>query len=346
MDEKWPGRSTFLSRSGFLLGPDSYNGAVVLFLLVGVTVICLVFPCRYFLNERDNPAPMIIGTVTGFFAVWFFVLTAISNPGFIPRQTGALSQGPKSAQRINLYYTGQTKEIPVNGALIKMRYCVTCCLYRPPRCSHCHKCDACVERFDHHCPWVGNCVGKRNYPYFLSFLVSVSSMCAFGMAISSAHLAKLTYDKDGQADPFDKASRDAVPSWIVLLLCIPAFCFSFGLLLFHLYLIHIGKSTYERLKKSANVPYHPFTRGGLVSNLVSLCLLRTPSLVKLRRGVAENEDKVAVVPSLLGVRRRRRKTQVESPRLPDKLKSDQLSPHDADPLYSFSNGRSPAYTSE
>ncbi|KAK3535721.1 hypothetical protein QTP70_020964 [Hemibagrus guttatus] len=51
------------------------------------------------------------------------------------------------------------------------RYCYTCEIHTPPRCSHCYDCNVCVLRRDHHCVFFGQCVGFRNYRYFLSCLL-------------------------------------------------------------------------------------------------------------------------------------------------------------------------------
>jgi palmitoyltransferase ZDHHC9/14/18 len=70
-----------------------------------------------------------------------------------------------------------------SGYMLRNKLCRTCGIYRPPRCSHCPTCDNCVERFDHHCPWLGTCIGKRNYPYFISFVLSLLFIIIFIISV-------------------------------------------------------------------------------------------------------------------------------------------------------------------
>ncbi|KAF6259388.1 DHHC palmitoyltransferase-domain-containing protein [Scenedesmus sp. NREL 46B-D3] len=49
--------------------------------------------------------------------------------------------------------------------------------------KHCRECDKCVLGFDHHCKWVNNCIGRKNYCPFFVLLSTMCSMLALQAAI-------------------------------------------------------------------------------------------------------------------------------------------------------------------
>ncbi|CAD8174575.1 unnamed protein product [Paramecium pentaurelia] len=51
--------------------------------------------------------------------------------------------------------------------------CPDCSDVKPPRSRHCEICQKCVNKYDHHCPWLSNCVGEKNQYVFITFLFTL-----------------------------------------------------------------------------------------------------------------------------------------------------------------------------
>ncbi|KAJ8986067.1 hypothetical protein NQ317_003361 [Molorchus minor] len=64
------------------------------------------------------------------------------------------------------------------GGFEPSSFCSACLVRRPLRSKHCAVCNHCVARFDHHCPWVANCIGAKNHKHFIGFLACLILMCA------------------------------------------------------------------------------------------------------------------------------------------------------------------------
>lgn len=185
----------------------------------------------------------------------------------------------------------RTKEVLINQQVVKLKYCFTCKMFRPPRTSHCSLCDNCVERFDHHCPWVGNCVGKRNYRFFYTFIVSLSFLTAFIFGCVTTHLALRAQGGKGLVFALQESPGSAVE----LVICFFSVWSILGLSGFHTYLVASNLTTNEDIKgswsgKSGEDVTNPYSQKNIFINCCSvLCAPMPPSLID-RRGFLPTDE--------------------------------------------------------
>ena len=90
-------------------------------------------------------------------------------PGRAVRCIGANEKKIISVRGLGGAYTW----VGQGGGEMKVKLCMTCGIYRPPETHHCRLCDQCVHIHDHHCDWLGLCIGVKNRRDFIVGLMWV-----------------------------------------------------------------------------------------------------------------------------------------------------------------------------
>ena len=124
-------------------------------MFIGLTALINIV--IYFLLIKFWSSYSIFFRGLGIFFVTFFQITFthcfVINPGFpkndIGRQTGIPKENYKFCPECKFYYDVDKKV------------------------NHCFDCGICIEGYDHHCPWVSKCIGKKNLYSFYCFMTGI-----------------------------------------------------------------------------------------------------------------------------------------------------------------------------
>ncbi|KAI3652591.1 hypothetical protein MP228_002016 [Amoeboaphelidium protococcarum] len=128
-------------------------------------------------------------------------------------------------------------------------------------------CDRCIDRMDHHCLWMANCVGRRNYRYFYLFIVSTIILDGFGFVFPIIHLVVEGMRTDGGVFMVIAES----PITLVLSVLCAGFFFSLSVLFgYHTWLISQDMTTNEHIKRqwSSDNQHLSYGRGNVFVNAV------------------------------------------------------------------------------
>ena len=124
--------------------------------------------------------------------------------------------------------------------ITRLKYCCTCYIYRPERTFHCNFCGNCVHHFDHHCKWLGTCIGGRTYKQYFFFLLFLTLLEWASIGFSLSYIVRsilIDLKTKSLNDTLISTFENAPSSIIVILVCLIVGGFVTHLFLYHLMII-------------------------------------------------------------------------------------------------------------
>lgn len=150
------------------------------------------------LNVYPHMPVWVVYLMTGICAynILFMTITVCTDPGYLKNDN------------VDFLYLLEVSD--------PTHLCPDCLTVRTSRSKHCSVCQRCVERFDHHCPWINNCVGANNHNYFFQFVVSMFLVIA--QALSHAIYVLVEVSVNGYRDVNYWSEWVHIPAWAFFIL--------------------------------------------------------------------------------------------------------------------------------
>eukprot|EP00812_Abedinium_dasypus_P014881 NODE_844_length_1342_cov_313.458430.p1 GENE.NODE_844_length_1342_cov_313.458430~~NODE_844_length_1342_cov_313.458430.p1 ORF type:complete len:330 (+),score=96.76 NODE_844_length_1342_cov_313.458430:140-1129(+) len=212
--ERYKGKSHIFCRGRFVVGQCLNTMSTLTGIVVpGAYYFVFVLPCYRSGSPGFDTALCQTQIVLAALIVTNFLLAAFTNPGIVPRCEGLSKELEPGSYNLDFEGVPFPRFLRIHDVTFKQKFCLTCNVFRPPRSKHCHACDNCVLRFDHHCAWIGQCVGLLNYRFFVSLIFSATLFLTMCIGVTCTNFAAL-------AEPMDVFVGDTstgVPEWVNLI---------------------------------------------------------------------------------------------------------------------------------
>ena len=144
-----------------IIGPQWHLVAMVISFFTIYFILMI-----YFFKKYHYSAKYFLGYCIYFVFLISYLITALINPGYPLHDDDTINNKNKN----------------------KTGYCNVCKIFLSleKKTNHCKFCNICIEGWDHHCPWIGKCIGKNILISFFIFVVS--SMTFIGYCMISSFL--------------------------------------------------------------------------------------------------------------------------------------------------------------
>ena len=280
--DKIDGANKILCNNKIIVGEKYYAMLLTFFIYTIPFILTIIFFIKLGpLQLYKNIIYIIISSILYVIHIYAMLKGGCTDPGILPRQN---QDSYYETNRVNMRYR-------ISGHIQKINFCYSCYLFRPPRTSHCAICDNCVERFDHHCIWLGTCIGKKNYKYFYILLGSLNINAIFQIIFCACLLSievKKIKNKEKKGYTFA-----ITIGCIILYNSLFLLIFIGKLFILHTYLVIKGLTFYEYSKDKMNIypgGLNPYNKYKLFSN--KSILFRKNEKSNILDAVSKQEDEI------------------------------------------------------